>query len=93
MSATPPPDPASALAVLTAVAARLDAAVRLEPTTDDPLLAGFAAMRGDLHLRPERADYPQLSRAWQEAFRDVVFDGVEPAAALGRAARSMESGS
>jgi ABC-type glycerol-3-phosphate transport system substrate-binding protein len=63
------------------------------PPADDPLLAGFAAMRVDLHLRPERADYPQLSRAWQEAFRAVVFDGVEPAAALGRAARSMESGS
>ncbi|MEW6268251.1 MAG: hypothetical protein AB1689_03005, partial [Thermodesulfobacteriota bacterium] len=55
------------------------------PGEGNVLLAGFAAMRGDLRSRPERTDYPAISRAWQEAFRAVVFDGVEPAAALAEA--------
>jgi len=60
------------------------------PGEGDPLLAGYAAMRGDLRPRPERADYPLLSRAWQEAFRAVVFDGVEPDAALAAARRRVD---
>jgi ABC-type glycerol-3-phosphate transport system substrate-binding protein len=56
---------------------------------DDPLLAGWRAMRDDLRARPERADYPLLSRAWQEAFRAVVFDGTAPEAALDAAARRV----
>ncbi|HEY8514617.1 MAG TPA: extracellular solute-binding protein [Candidatus Binatia bacterium] len=55
------------------------------PGEGSPLLAGFAAMRGALRSRPERPDYPALSRAWQEAFRAVVFDGVAPDAALAAA--------
>jgi len=55
------------------------------PGEGNALLAGFAAMRGDLRPRPERTDYPLLSRAWQEAFRAVVFDGVDPASALAAA--------
>jgi ABC-type glycerol-3-phosphate transport system substrate-binding protein len=54
----------------------------------EPLLAGFAAMRDDVRPRPERADYPRLSRAWQDAFRAVVFDGTAPDAALAAAARA-----
>jgi ABC-type glycerol-3-phosphate transport system substrate-binding protein len=52
-----------------------------------PLLAGFAAMRGDVRPRPEREDYPLISRLWQQAFRAVVFDGADPAVALAAAAR------
>lgn len=48
----------------------------------DPLLAGYAAMSGDVRPRPERADYPEISRQWQRAFRRVAFDGVAPAQAL-----------
>ena len=46
------------------------------------LLAGFAAMRDDVKPRPERADYPRLSRAWQQAFRAVVFEHADPVATL-----------
>jgi ABC-type glycerol-3-phosphate transport system substrate-binding protein len=46
------------------------------------LLAGYAEMRGDVRPRPERSDYPEISRAWQRAFRRVAFDGVAPAVAL-----------
>jgi ABC-type glycerol-3-phosphate transport system substrate-binding protein len=55
------------------------------PGEGNELLAGFAAMRADVRPRPERADYPAVSRAWQEAFRAVVFDGAEPALALASA--------
>jgi ABC-type glycerol-3-phosphate transport system substrate-binding protein len=47
-----------------------------------PLLAGFAAMRDDVRPRPERADYPAISRRWQTAFRAVVFGHTDPARAL-----------
>ncbi len=40
---TPPPDPSTAAAALAAVAARLAAATRLDPATDDPILAAIAA--------------------------------------------------
>jgi len=53
----------------------------------DPLLDGFAAMRDAVHARPERADYGQLSRLWQEAFRAVAFDGADPDATLAAAAQ------
>ncbi len=46
------------------------------------LLAGFVAMRDQVRPRPERADYQRLSRAWQQAFRSVVFEHADPAAAL-----------
>jgi ABC-type glycerol-3-phosphate transport system substrate-binding protein len=55
------------------------------PGEGSALLAGFAEMRGSLRSRPERADYPALSRAWQEAFRAVVFAGEDPARALAAA--------
>lgn len=58
------------------------------PAADGALLQGFAAMRADARPRPERADYPRLSRAWQEAFRAVVFDGAAPDDALAHAARA-----
>jgi multiple sugar transport system substrate-binding protein len=57
---------------------------------DDPLLAGFAAMRDDVRPRPARPDYARLSRAWQEAFRAVAFDGAAPDAALAAAAHGLE---
>lgn len=60
------------------------------PGEGGELYAGFAAMREDIRPRPERVDYLHLSRLWQEAFRAVVFRGVEPAAAL--AAASREAG-
>lgn len=47
-----------------------------------PLLAGYAAMSADVRPRPERSDYPEISRQWQRAFRRVAFDGVEPELAL-----------
>lgn len=62
----------------------------IAPGEGSPLLAGFAAMRGELRPRPERADYPALSRAWQEAFRAVVFAGEDPAAALAAAQRRVD---
>ncbi len=49
------------------------------PLGDDALLAGFAAMRDQVRPRPERDDYRALSRAWQDAFRAIAFDGVPPA--------------
>jgi ABC-type glycerol-3-phosphate transport system substrate-binding protein len=56
---------------------------------DDPLLAGFAAMREAVRPRPERADYLRLSRAWQRAARAVAFDGAAPADALASAAAEV----
>ncbi len=53
------------------------------------LLSGFAAMRPHVRSRPERVDYPRLSRAWQQAFRAVVFEGMDPADALRIAARAL----
>lgn len=53
------------------------------------LLAGFAAMRGELRSRPERSDYPVLSRMWQRAFREVMFSGADPKSALRAAAREL----
>lgn len=62
----------------------------VEPGGGD-LLDGFVAMRDAVRPRPERRDYPALSKAWQEAFRAVAFARAEPAAALaaagGRGAR------
>jgi ABC-type glycerol-3-phosphate transport system substrate-binding protein len=54
------------------------------------LLAGFQAMRSHVRPRPERADYPRLSRAWQQAFRAVAFEGTDVDAALRRAARGFQ---
>ena len=51
------------------------------------LLAGFAATRDEVRARPQRLDYPLLSRLWQEAFRAVVFSGSDPDTALAAAAR------
>ena len=47
-----------------------------------PLLAGYAEMSGEVRPRPERPDYPEISRQWQRAFRRVAFDGVAPDTAL-----------
>jgi ABC-type glycerol-3-phosphate transport system substrate-binding protein len=62
---------------------------RRDVALDDggPLLAGFAAMRDDARARPEIADYPFLSRLWQEAFRAVVFERADPDTVLAAAAR------
>lgn len=58
------------------------------------LLEGFTAMRSAVHARPARADYRRLSRLWQDAFRAVAFEHVDPDAALAAAARrwTAESG-
>ncbi len=56
------------------------------------VLAGFSAMRDQVRPRPERADYPRLSRAWQQAFRAVMFDGEDPDVALRGAARDVRGG-
>lgn len=53
--------------------------------SDDPLFAGFAALRDDVRSRPLRPDYPRLSRAWQQAFRAVAFDHRSPDEALAAA--------
>ncbi len=53
------------------------------------LLAGFAAMRDVVRPRPERADYPMISRQWQEAFRAVAFSHAPPEAALQAAAARL----
>jgi ABC-type glycerol-3-phosphate transport system substrate-binding protein len=53
------------------------------------LLSGFAAMRDEVRPRPERPDYPRLSRLWQQAFRAVVFEHADPAATLHAAAASL----
>jgi ABC-type glycerol-3-phosphate transport system substrate-binding protein len=58
---------------------------------DEALLAGFLATRSDARPRPERADYLALSRRWQRAFRDVVFEGADPDAALRAAAGGARS--
>jgi ABC-type glycerol-3-phosphate transport system substrate-binding protein len=55
------------------------------------LLAGFAAMRDFVRARPERADYLHLSRLWQQAFRDVVFEDADPEAALDMASAEWSS--
>ena len=93
----PHPDPALALArfLLSRDAQRrLHAdlgwfSARRDVATNDSgaLLDGFAAMRERVRARPTIADYPRLSRLWQDAFRSVAFDGVAPAAALDNAAR------
>lgn len=56
-----------------------------------PLLAGYAAMSGDVRPRPERPDYPEISRQWQRAFRRVAFDGVAPAEALAEGQRALDA--
>jgi ABC-type glycerol-3-phosphate transport system substrate-binding protein len=65
--------------------ARRDVAIASQAT----VLAGFEAMRDQVAARPDRQDYTQLSRLWQEAFRAVAFQGVTPARALEAAQRSM----
>lgn len=55
------------------------------------LLSGFAAMRDFVRSRPERSDYLRLSRLWQEAFRDVVFQGADPETALDIASNQLSS--
>lgn len=54
------------------------------------LLSGFLAMREQVRPRPERRNYLELSRRWQEAFRAVAFRGAEPAATLRAAAAELE---
>jgi ABC-type glycerol-3-phosphate transport system substrate-binding protein len=54
------------------------------------LYAGFAALRDEVRARPERPDYPRLSRLWQEAFRAVAFDRQSPADVLPAAQRRFE---
>jgi ABC-type glycerol-3-phosphate transport system substrate-binding protein len=60
------------------------------PETSGEVLAGFAAMRDEVRPRPARADYPGLSRQWQEAFRAVVFEHADPAETLHAAARELD---
>jgi len=62
------------------------------PPASDPALAGFVAMRGAVRPRPERPDYAALSRAWQDAFRDVAFHGAPPEAALAAAGHGLRGG-
>jgi multiple sugar transport system substrate-binding protein len=56
-------------------------------------LAGYEAMRGEVRPRPDRADYPRLSRAWQQAFRRVVLDRADPTVALRDTAATFARGS
>ncbi len=56
---------------------------------DPALLGGWAAMRGEVRPRPERVDYPQISRQWQRAFRRVAFEGVSPEQALREGQRAL----
>lgn len=56
-----------------------------------PLLAGYAEMSADVRPRPERPDYPEISRQWQRAFRRVVFDGVAPSQALAEGQRALDA--
>jgi ABC-type glycerol-3-phosphate transport system substrate-binding protein len=58
----------------------------------DGVLDGFTAMRDEVRPRPERPDYPAISRRWQEAFRAVVFDHADPVATLHAAARDAGRG-
>ena len=55
--------------------------------SDSTVLAGFAAMRSDVRARPERPDYAEISRLWQQAFRAVVFEHADAATTLRAAAR------
>ncbi len=64
--------------------------VRVESA--DELLAGFAAMRREVRPRPARADYPRLSRLWQQAFRAVVFEHADATATLRALARERRGG-
>ena len=97
------PDPRGALELLRYLLSR-DAQARLardlgwfSARRDVPVgeqnevLAGFAAMRDEVRPRPERPDYPRLSRAWQQAFRAVVFDGADPAVVLRQAERDVQA--
>ena len=65
------------------------------PRRDVPLadphgvLGGYRAMRDGVRVRPERADYPRLSRAWQQAFRRVVLDREEPGIVLRQTAAAF----
>jgi ABC-type glycerol-3-phosphate transport system substrate-binding protein len=61
--------------------------------SSDELLAGYRESRSFARPRPERADYPEISRLWQEAFRAVAFGGEDPDEALRAAARAMRGGS
>jgi ABC-type glycerol-3-phosphate transport system substrate-binding protein len=61
----------------------------VSPAAGGDLLAGYAAMRDDVRPRPERADYPLISRLWQQAFRAVVFDRADPASTLHAAAAAL----
>ena len=61
------------------------------PRDDSGALSGFLAMRGDVRPRPEREDYPRISRAWQQAARSVAFENVAPADALRAAAAEIEA--
>ena len=56
-------------------------------TEGGALLGGFTAMRDEVRARPETVDYPRLSRLWQEAFRAVAFEHVDPDEALDSAAQ------
>jgi ABC-type glycerol-3-phosphate transport system substrate-binding protein len=92
------PHPDAALALLRHVLAR-ETQARLArelgwfsprsdvPVEGGPALSGFVAMRDAVRPRPDRPDYPALSRAWQDAFRDVAFQGTAPDAALAVAVR------
>lgn len=63
----------------------------LPPGGGSETLRGFAESRDDVRSRPERPDYPRLSRRWQEAFRAVVFEGAEPDEVLRQARRRWEA--
>lgn len=62
----------------------------VSPPAEGGLLAGFEAMKAEVRPRPERADYPLLSRLWQRAFRAVVFGRVPPERALAEAQAAFE---
>jgi ABC-type glycerol-3-phosphate transport system substrate-binding protein len=56
------------------------------------LLRGFVDLRRSVRPRPERRDYPYLSRLWQQAFRAVAFEGAAPGKTLEEAQRRFAGG-
>jgi ABC-type glycerol-3-phosphate transport system substrate-binding protein len=43
---------------------------------------GFLAMRQEVRARPNRVDYQDISRIWQDGFHEMIFEDADPAATL-----------
>jgi ABC-type glycerol-3-phosphate transport system substrate-binding protein len=51
-------------------------------STDAELYSGFTAMRDRVRARPTIAGYTAVSNRWQKIIQQVLFDNVQPAAAV-----------